>query len=403
MPGLDLPEAVTKMNLLKFALFIFFFLLTLTVAAADKSQSVVIGLSAEFGVKNSIAAQSIEKGILLAIDEINASGGVLNGRKLKLAARDDRGLPARGVDNFDEFAATPDVVAVFSGRFSPVTIELASMANRNKLLLLCPWSAADVITQHAYPNYVFRLSTTDTWAMDKILDYAHGRGLKRLALFIPNTAWGRSSEAALLNYEKRVRDTRHMSYKYNWGETDFRQKIREALDAGSQAIILVSNEAEGVVIIQQIAELSVDKRIPVISHWGITGGDFAKMAGDALNSVDLAVLQTFTFNDMQRSKVKRVAQGFERLFGENIQQLRAQAGFAHAYDLTHMLALAINKAGSTDREAVRAAMEQLGSYNGLVREYRQPFTKIDHEALDRSQLFIGRFDQYGNVRKINKN
>ncbi len=45
--------------------------------AADDKPAVVIGLSAEFGVKNSLAAQSIEKGMLLAIDEINTAGGVL--------------------------------------------------------------------------------------------------------------------------------------------------------------------------------------------------------------------------------------------------------------------------------------------------------------------------------------
>jgi branched-chain amino acid transport system substrate-binding protein len=164
----------------------------------------------------------------------------------------------------------------------------------------------------------------------------------------------------------------------------------------------VSNESEGVPIIQQIAEFPPDKRLPIISHWGITGGDFAKMAGNALQSVDLAVVQTFTFNDASREKTKKVAKNAERLFGHDIKQLHAQVGFAHAYDLAHLLALAINKAGSSDRYAVRDALEQLGAYQGLVREYRRPFTKMDHEALDKSQLFMGRFDQFGNVQKINE-
>ncbi len=388
------------MYLLKYVIFAFLLLLTTIASAADKLRPVVIGLSAEFGVKNSIAAQSIEKGILVAMDEINAQGGVLGGRKLMLDARDDRGVPARGRDNFNEFSVIPDVVAVFSGRFSPVTIELAPMANQRKMLLLCPWSAADTITQYPYPNYIFRLSAKDTWAMEAMLDHARTRGFKRIALFLPNTAWGRSSEEAFLQYQKSAHDIHHVTFKYNWGETDFRQKIQEAVDSGLEAIVLVSNEAEGTLIIKQISELPSSKRLPIISHWGITGGDFVKMTEGTLPLVDLTVVQTFTFNNAKSNKAKAVAKGIERLFGENVKQLHAQVGFAHAYDLTHMLALAINKAGSTDRTAVRTAMEQLATYKGLVREYDHPFTKTDHEALDRRQLFMGRFDEFGNVRKI---
>jgi branched-chain amino acid transport system substrate-binding protein len=391
------------MNLIKYAVWIFIAWTAGLASAADSSRPVVIGLSAEFGVKNSVAAQSIEKGMLLAIDEINAGGGVLGGRKLQLDSRDDRGVPARGKDNFIEFAANPDVIAVFSGRFSPVTIELAPLTNKLKLLLLCPWSAADAITRQPLPNYVFRLSMTDTWAMERMQDYARSRGFKQVALMLPNTAWGRSSEAAFLQYQKRHRNIRHITLSYNWGETDFREKIQEAINFGSEAIILVSNESEGVPIIQQTAEFPLDKRLPIISHWGITGGDFAKMAGDAIKSVDLTVVQTFTFNDASSEKTKKVVKNAERLLGHDIKQLHAQVGFAHAYDLTHLLALAIKKAGSSDRNAVRDALEQLDVYKGLVRKYKRPFTKVDHEALDKSQLFMGRFDRFGNVQKINEN
>lgn len=390
------------MNLIQYAALVFFAWSTGLASAADSSRPVVLGLSAEFGVKNSIAAQSIEKGILLAIDEINAGGGVLGGRKLQLDKRDDRGVPARGEDNLKEFAANPDIVAVFSGRFSPVTIELAPLANQLKLLLLCPWSAADAITKQPSPNYVFRLSMTDTWAMEAMLDYAHSRSFKQVALLLPNTAWGRSSEAAFLEYQKKHHKIHHVTLKYNWGETDFREKIQEAMDFGSDAIVLVSNEAEGVPIVQHMAEFPPGKRLPIISHWGITGGDFAKMAGNALQSTDLTVVQTFTFNDASSEKTKEVAKNAERLLGHDIKQLHAQVGFAHAYDLTHLLALAINKSGSSDRSAVRDALEQLGVYKGLVRTYNRPFTKVDHEALDKSQLFIGRFDKFGNVQKINE-
>lgn len=371
--------------------------------AADANSPILIGLTAGFGLKNSRTAQAFEKGILLAIDEINASGGVLNGRSLKLVTRDDRGLPARGQDIVTEFAADANVLAVFTGRFSPVTIAVAPIANTRKVLLLAPWSAADAITKHAYPNYVFRVSLIDTWALQAMLQHAQRRGFKKIALFIPNTAWGRSCEQALLNAQKRDFKFKHIAIKYNLGETDFRHRIKVASDYGADAILMVSNEAEGAPIVQQVAELPAASRMPIIAHWGVLGGDFPKLAGAALHTVDFTFITTFSFENNRRDKAQQAAASVKRLFDQDAKTMQAQPGFAHAYDLTHMLALAIRQAGSAERTSVRAALEQLESYRGLTRDYYHPFSRLDHEGLDQQQVFIARYDRFGKVRKMSKN
>jgi branched-chain amino acid transport system substrate-binding protein len=360
-----------------------------------------VGLSAEFGMQGSHAAQSIEKGMLLAIDEINAAGGVL-GRPLALEKRDDRGVPARGVDNLTELAGLPDLVAVFCGRFSPVAIEQAPVANRLGVLLLDPWAAADGIVQQPAPNYVFRLSTTDSWAMETLLSHARSRKFDKLALMLPNTAWGRSSEAAALAFAKRSGGFRLTSYWYNWGDTDFAQRVSQVRNEGAQALIMVANESEGALIVKAMAALPPEQRLPIISHWGIAGGDFAAATGDALKAVDLVVVQTFGFSGNGGSKAKQVAAAVTRRFGHDVAALRGQVGFAHAYDLIHLLAIAVRKAGSTQRSAIRDALEAIDSHDGLVRHYRKPYGANDHEALERSQLFLARFDPDGNLRTINK-
>lgn len=365
--------------------------------AADAKPPIVVGLTAGFGLKYSRTAHAIEKGILLAMDEINASGGLLGGRPLKLVARDDRGLPTRGQDILLDFAADTNVLAVFSGRFSPVAIELASIANKREILLLAPWSAADSITKHAYPNYVFRVSLTDSWAMQVMLDHAHSRRFNKIALLIPNTAWGRSCEQAMQAYQKRHHQFAHLTIKYNVGEADFRHKIKLAKDFAADAIVLVSNEAEGAPVVQQLAELPASARIPIIAHWGVLGGDFPKLAGDALHAVDFTLITTFSFEN-NHGKTRQVAAGVQRLFKEDAKQMLAQPGFAHAYDLTHMLAIAIRQANSANRAEVRAALERLQTYSGLVRDYQQPFSKLDHEGLDKQQVFVVRYDKSGKVR-----
>lgn len=368
-------------------------------AQGQSSGPIRIGLSAEFGMQGSQAAQSIEKGILLAIDEINAAGGVL-GRPLALEKRDDRGVPARGVDNLTELAAIPDLVAVFCGRFSPVAIEQAPVANRLGILLLDPWAAADGIVQQPAPNYVFRVSANDSWAMQTLLDHARRRQYRKLALLLPNTAWGRSSEAAALAHAKSDPGARLTSYWYNWGDTDFAPRLQQLRSEGARALIMVANEGEGSHVVRAMAALPPEQRIPIISHWGIAGGDFAANTGKALEAVDLVVVQTFSFSGNTSPRAKAVAAAIPKRFGHDVAALRGQVGFAHAYDLTHLLALALRKAGSTGRATLRDALENTESHDGLVRRYRKPFGPNDHEGLDREQLFLARFDVEGNLKAI---
>ncbi len=359
---------------------------------------IVIGISAEYGMKGSQAAQSIEKGVRLAAEEINAAGGLLGGRKVEILARDDRGVPARSLDHLREMIKNPDVVATFCGRFSPVALELAPVANQEQILLLDPWAAADGITQAAgKPNYVFRLSLTDTWAMEAMLQHALKRKLDRVAVFLPNTAWGRSSEAAAAAFVRKTHRLRYNPYWYNWGDTEFADKLAQARAEGAKALVVVANEAEGAIIARLTASLPPEHRLPIIFHWGITAGDFAAVVGPAIQDIDLLVVQTFSFAGARNARAGKVAQAYQKQFGAPVDSLLAQPGFAHAYDMTHLLAMAVAKAGSSDRAKIRDALEQLPAYDGLVRRYARPFTADRHEALDSSQVFMARYSGNGTL------
>ena len=71
--------------------------------------------------------------------------------------------------------------------------------------------------------------------------------------------------------------------------------------------------------------------------------------------------------------------------------MTSPVGVAHAYDLTHLLAMAIRKAGSTDRRRIRDALEQLGPYDGLLQRYPVPFTPARHDALSARNVFFARY------------
>ena len=74
--------------------------LTSAQASPPAGEPVYIGLDEAYSIKTNTAAKAIERGVLAAMDEINARGGVLGGRPLKLITTDNQGVSARGRDNF---------------------------------------------------------------------------------------------------------------------------------------------------------------------------------------------------------------------------------------------------------------------------------------------------------------
>lgn len=378
-------------------------LMALGVAAPDSvaraAEPVRIGVDAEFGLNGSTSAQAIERGISVAIAEINAGGGVLGGRPLELVRRDNRSVPARSRENLTELAAMPDLVAVFCGRFSPVVLENLDLVHQLGLILLDPWASADGIADNGrQPNYVFRLSLRDRWAMPAMMRHATVRGANRIGVLAPNTGWGRSGVAAIERTSGPGMPIVAGISWYNWGDKSLARPYVELLRKGAQAVLFIANDAEGAVLIREVAAMPANERLPLIMHWGVTGGSLAQSAGDAMSSLDLSVVQTFSFLAADQRRVARFLDSWQGLYGPTRPDaIAAPVGVAHAYDLTHILARAIDMAGGTDRQLVRAAMEKVREHDGLVRRYAPPFTAADHDALRPENVFMAGFRADGTI------
>ncbi len=359
---------------------------------------VFIGLDAEFGHRTSTSAQAIQQGIEIAIEEINAAGGVLGGRPLKLLVRDNRSIPARARANLLDLLKVPDLVAVFCGKFSPTVLEVLPLIHEHKLIVLNPWAAADNIIDNGYdPNYVFRLSLRDRWAIASLLGHAENRGFRRVGFLLPNTSWGRSNQGAIETYLSESARIHSVGiHWFNWDEKPLAPKYRSLAQAGAEAIVLVANEGEGAQLIKEVAQLPKTEQRPILAHWGVTGGDLAALAGEALHRVDFSVVQTFSLVGNRSPRATRVLAALESRYGlRSPESVLSPVGLGHAYDLTHILARAIDLAGSTDRPKVRAALEAVRDYDGLIKRYAQPFSPVRHEALEPRDLFIARYREDG--------
>ncbi len=361
---------------------------------ASAAEPILLGLDAEFGHKTSTSAQSVRQGMEIAIDEINAAGGLLGGRKLELVVRDNRSIPAIGADNLRELAAMPNMVGVFGGKFSPVVQEWVPVAHQIGIPIFATWSSANSITDHEYkPSWSFRLSLKDAWAAPAMLRYARDvRKVRKVGVLVPNTVWGRSNSASLRGSAPALGMTVVGERWYNWGDTTLKPQLQELLAAGAQAIVLIANEVEGSIFVREMADLPAAQRVPIVSHWGITGGMFTEMSGSALEEVEIAVVQTYSFVGDDSPAAQRVLAALKQKYGiDRAENVKGPVGVAHAYDLVHLVALAISKAGSTDRGRVRDALEHLGSHQGLVRRYLRPFTPQNHDALSAEQVFMARY------------
>ena len=118
------------------------------------------------------SGEAIVRGLSIAIDEINAKGGLL-GKKVELIVRDDESNPAKGAIAARELVQREKVAALFGGLDTPVSLAIVPFANSNKVPFMGVWAAGTPITRNgAAENYVFRVSAVDELVDKALVDYA---------------------------------------------------------------------------------------------------------------------------------------------------------------------------------------------------------------------------------------
>ena len=367
--------------------------------AADPGRApVLIGFDGAYGQKTNTAPIAIELGARAAIDEINRAGGVLGGRPLQLVTTDNKGVSARGRDNFVELASMKGMVAVMGGKYSPISVEVLPDAHRMKVPLISVWGSADAITDHGYqPSYSFRVSLKDEWGVEAMIRRM-GQKYKATSAcaFLPNTAWGRSAENVIRTRAGKF----HLHFPvvrwYNWGDVTFSEAYQACLQGKAQALLFVGNEKEAAVLLRDMVHQPPAQRLPVVAHWGTVGGTLHELVGDALQQVTFDVIQTFTFVNNPRPQARRLADWIHRNSPYATDTaIPSPVGAAHAYDTVHLLALAVRQAKSADPVKVRDALEHLPAHAGAVRDYTPPFTRQRHDALGPQQLLFVRLTPQG--------
>lgn len=359
-----------------------------------------LALDADMSGNTKDAGESLKRGIELALKEINDAGGV-NGVKLGLKVFDHRANPARGIYNLEQIAKDEDILAVVGGVHTPVALEQLPKIHELKVPYLGAWAAGTPIVDNGYePNYVFRLSVRDEYAAPFFIQEAKKRDYKNIVLFLEKTGWGRSNHKALISEAAQADIKINFTKWFFWGdkEDDFVERMKELVHYSEDAIILVANVTEGAEFAKALAQLPEDKRPDVISHWGITSGNFPELAGDALDQIDLSFLQTWS---LDHERTKPFKKKYCAQFGpcETALDFPAPVGTAHSYDLTHLFAKALEQTDVMTRDNLWQALQGIERHEGLIKTYEFPFTKTDREALDISDFGLYRYNRDGEIVK----
>jgi len=350
-------------------------------AQAQSKEPVKIGLAAAVSGGSAASGEAIKRGLQIAMDEINAKGGVLGGRRLELVVRDDEGNPAKGVTIARELVEREKAVVVFGGLHTTVALAQVPVWHELKRPYMGAWAAGTEITRNGQkPNYVFRVSANDDYA-DKFLTRYAVDVLKKSkpGLLLENTAWGQSNEVGLTKWlgQKNLKPVG--IEKFNWGDPDMSPQLLRLKNAGADHILMVANAPEGAQVVKSRAKIGWD--IPMVAHWGISGGRFAELTGELSDGV--VFLQTYSFFGKQNERGQAVLKALKDKYGvKGPEDVIAPVGTANAYDGLHLTALAIAQAGSTEGPKLRDALEHLKAhYKGLIKTYMPPFTPEQHDAL----------------------
>ena len=357
-------------------------LAALTVSVgAHSMEPIKIGLAAAVSGGSAASGQAIKRGIQIAMDEVNAKGGLLGGRKLEMVIRDDEGNPAKGVTIARELVEREKATVVFGGLHTTVALAQVPVWAELKTPYMGAWAAGTNITRNGQtPNFVFRVSANDDYVDKYLARYALDVMKKgKPGLLLENTAWGQSNEAGLGKWlgEKKVKPVG--IEKFNWNDPDMSPQLLRLKGAGADHVILVANAPEGAQVVKSRAKIGWE--VPMISHWGISGGRFAELTGELSDGV--VFLQTYSFFGKQNERGQALLKALREKYNvKGPEDVIAPVGTANAYDGMHLVALAIEQAGSTDGPKVRDALESLkAEYKGLIKTYKQPFTAEQHDAL----------------------
>ena len=348
---------------------------------AAAQETIKIGLVTALSGQSARAGEALTRGLAIAIDELNAKGGVLKGRKFELVRRDDEATPAKGVTAARELIFKEQVAVLFGGLDTPVSMAIVPIVNAEKVPFMGPWAAGTPITRNgANPNFVFRVSAVDEIVDKAMLQYSQKAfNAKNCGMILVNNPWGESNEKGLTAALAAKGMKPAGIEKFEANDVDVVPQLTRLKAAGADCLFLVGNVGPSAQVVKSLDRMGW--KPPIVSHWGPAGGRFTELAGPSAK--DVHFIQTYSFFGKQSPVGDKVLKALMAKYSDikGAGDVTPAVGVANAYDGMMLTAMAIELAGKIDGPAIREGFYRIGSYAGLIKNYNKPFSAENHDAV----------------------
>jgi branched-chain amino acid transport system substrate-binding protein len=347
---------------------VLFFLLALVivgsmVAGCGESNTIKIGTIQSISGPVSTYGIQTRDAIKMAVDEINAQGGVL-GKQVELIVEDDEASPDKTTNAFKKLVAKDKVVAVIGALISKCTLAITQEAQAKKVILLTPTSTNDTVTDAG--DYVFMSCYNDSFQGQVAAQFA-GETMKAKNAAILYDITNDYSKGLTENFIAKFEALGGKvvaSESYSAGEKDFNAQLTK-IKAAKPDILFIPDYYNTVSLIaKQVRSQGIN-----ITMLGADGWD------EITNNAGDEVLGSFYCNHYSPESDDPDVQTFVQKYTGKFK-MTPNALAALGYDATYILLNAIERAGSTDPEMIKAALMETDDkfVTGNIRfnEQRRP-------------------------------
>lgn len=300
--------------------------------------------------------QSTHKGIVLAMDEINAAGGI-KGRKLRVKTIDDQGKPEEAVTAVKALITRDKVVAILGEVASSISLAMAPQAQMLKTPMISPSSTNTKVTEQG--DYIFRVCFIDPFQGEVMAKFAYETlGVARVAVLrdvASDYSVGLGDE--FVSTYRKLGGEIVGDESYRKGDVDFRAQLTSMKDKGAGAIFVPGYYNDVGLVAQQARALGL--AVPLLGGDGWDSPKLYEVGGKALEGSYFS--NHYSVEDPS-PRIKSFVEAYKKRFGGEVPDGLAAQG----YDAMMVLGEALKRAADDSSEALRDAIAATTNFDGVT-------------------------------------
>ncbi len=323
-----------------------------TVATGGSGETIKIG--SLYPVTGDLAklGQDCVNGLKMAIEEINAAGGIksMNGAKIELVEADSQGKPDTGIAEVQRLATKDNVAAIVGTYQSKVAIPATAEAEKQQVPIIISMAVADAITDSGQ-KYTFRICPKADWyAKDQVsflkdLKTLAGLDIKKVALLHEDTDFGTSTAAGQKKYLKEAGIEVTTEVAYPSSSADLTTQVSKVKASNPDAVLTVTYLNDAILIMQAKEKLGM-KQLFFDAAGGTIEADFIKRLGNTAENV---------LTETEFTKYAKGSEGLAKKYSDKYGT-DINGNSAYSYQAAYLIADALERTGSADRAKLRDAL-----------------------------------------------